>query len=161
MLGLTLNHVSKSGPWWSRNPHSTMQIISQWFERQTICSSSLRYRFWSSELRNAKEVTTRCTAWHICTADGDPVYVFGLFRLLCKVFDGSRRCCMITSSNGKLFRVTDPLWGESIGHRWIPLTKGGDGDLWCLLWSSPEQTIGQNIETPILWDAIALIMTSL
>ena len=29
----------------------------------------------------------------------------------------------MTSSNGNSFRVTGPLWGESTGHRWIPLTK--------------------------------------
>ena len=27
----------------------------------------------------------------------------------------------------EFFRVTDPLWGESTGHRWIPLTKANDG----------------------------------
>ena len=27
---------------------------------------------------------------------------------------------MMTSSNGNIFRVTGPLWGESTGHRWIP-----------------------------------------
>ena len=26
--------------------------------------------------------------------------------------------------NWKKIRVTDPLWGEFTGHRWIPLTKG-------------------------------------
>ena len=31
---------------------------------------------------------------------------------------------MVTSSNGNNFRVTGPLWGESTGYRWIPLTKG-------------------------------------
>ena len=31
-----------------------------------------------------------------------------------------------TSSNGNIFRVTAPLWGESTGHRWIPLTKASD-----------------------------------
>ena len=31
---------------------------------------------------------------------------------------------MMTSSNGNIFRVTDPLCGEFTGHRWIPLTKG-------------------------------------
>ena len=31
--------------------------------------------------------------------------------------------CMMTSSNGNIFRFTDPLWGESTGYRWIPLTK--------------------------------------
>ena len=30
---------------------------------------------------------------------------------------------MITSSNGKIFRVTGPLCGEFTGHRWIPLVR--------------------------------------
>ena len=25
--------------------------------------------------------------------------------------------------------------------RWIPLTKASDGELWCFLWSAPEQTV--------------------
>ena len=29
----------------------------------------------------------------------------------------------MTSSNGNIFCVTGPLWGESIGHRWILLKK--------------------------------------
>ena len=29
---------------------------------------------------------------------------------------------MMTSSNGNICRVTGPLWGESSGHWWIPLT---------------------------------------
>ena len=31
-------------------------------------------------------------------------------------------CCkiMMASSNGNIFRVTSPLWGESTSHRWIP-----------------------------------------
>ena len=59
------------------------------------------------------------------------------------------------------FRVTGPLWGESTHHRWIPLTKASDAELWCFLWSAPEQTVEQIIETPVIWDAITLIMTSL
>ena len=51
-----------------------------------------------------------------------------------------------------------PLWGESIGHQWIPLTKVSDAELWCFLWSAPEQTVKQTIETPGIWDAITLIM---
>ena len=31
---------------------------------------------------------------------------------------------MMTSSNGNIFRVTGPLCGEFIGHRWIPHHKG-------------------------------------
>ena len=66
-----------------------------------------------------------------------------------------------TSSNGNIFRVTGPLWGESTGHRWIPLTKVSDTELWCVIWSAPEQTVEQTIKTPVIWDAIALIVTSL
>ena len=33
-------------------------------------------------------------------------------------------CCRImTSRRGNAFRDTDPLWGESTGHWWIPLIK--------------------------------------
>ena len=36
---------------------------------------------------------------------------------------------MMTSSNGNIFHVTGPLWGESTGHLWIPLTKASDTEL--------------------------------
>ena len=68
---------------------------------------------------------------------------------------------MMTSSNGNIFRVTGPLWGESTGHRWIPLTKASDAELWCFRWSAPEQIVEQTLETPVIWDAVTLIMTSL
>ena len=42
---------------------------------------------------------------------------------------------MMTSSHGNIFRVIGPLLVESIGHRWIPLTKANDAELWCFLWS--------------------------
>ena len=53
------------------------------------------------------------------------------------------------------------LWGESTGHRWFPLTKASEAELWCFLWPAHEQTVVQTIETLVIWDAIALIMTSL
>ena len=56
---------------------------------------------------------------------------------------------MVTSSNGNIFRVTGPSRGE--------FTVG----LWCFLWSAPEQTVEQTIETPVIRDAIVLIMRSL
>ena len=39
--------------------------------------------------------------------------------------------------------------------------KASDAELWCFLWSLPESTIVQTMEVPVIWDAIALIMTSL
>ena len=67
----------------------------------------------------------------------------------------------ITSSNGNIFPVTGPLWGESTGHRWIPLTKASDTELWCFLWYTPEQTVMQTTEMSVIWDPIMLIMMSL
>ena len=64
---------------------------------------------------------------------------------------------MMTSSNGNIFLVTGPLRRESIGHRWIPLTQASEAEL-CFLQS--EQTDDQTIETPVISDAIAFIMTS-
>ena len=51
---------------------------------------------------------------------------------------------MMTSSNGDIPRVTGPLWGESTGDWWIPLTETIDTELWCFLWYAPEQTVMQN-----------------
>ena len=35
-----------------------------------------------------------------------------------------------------------PLWGESTGHRWIPLTKGSNAELWYLpLWRRRIQSL--------------------
>ena len=54
---------------------------------------------------------------------------------------------MMPPPNGNILRVTGHLWGESTGPRWIPLTKAGDTELWCFLWSAPEQTVEQTLET--------------
>ena len=47
------------------------------------------------------------------------------------------------------------------GHRWIPLAKASNTELWYFLWFAPEQTVEQTIETLVIWGAIALIMTLL
>ena len=54
-----------------------------------------------------------------------------------------------------------PFVRETTGHRWIPITKASDAELWCFLWSVPEQTVEERIVTPVILDAISLIMTSL
>ena len=59
----------------------------------------------------------------------------------------------MTASNGNIFRVTGLLCGESTGHRWIPLTKASDVELWCFVWCAPEQTVKQTIDTPMISDA--------
>ena len=60
---------------------------------------------------------------------------------------------MVTLWNGNIFRITGPLCGETTGHRSIPLIKASDGELWCPLWSAPEQRLSKQsrrrwFETP-------------
>ena len=43
----------------------------------------------------------------------------------------------------------------------IPLKKASEVELWGFLWSGPEQTVEQTMETSVIWDVIALIVTSL
>ena len=54
-----------------------------------------------------------------------------------------------------LYEVDLPVTGG------FPLTKASDAELGCFLWSAPEHTPEQTIETPVIWYAIALIMASL
>ena len=65
---------------------------------------------------------------------------------------------MMTSLNGNIFRVTGPLCGVFNDRRTV---KDSDAELWCFLWSAPEQTVEKTIETLVIWDTIALILTSL
>ena len=53
------------------------------------------------------------------------------WKKTCPTFQSALRLLMIlmTSSNGNIFRVTGPLCGEFIGHRWIPLTNASDAEL--------------------------------
>ena len=79
-----------------------------------------------------------------------------------------RRTTDVTVSNHddvikwKHFPLYWPFCVKGIpGHRWIPLTKASDAELWCFIWAEPKQTVDQAIETPVILDAIALIVTLL
>ena len=48
---------------------------------------------------------------------------------------------MMTSSNGNIFSVTGPLYGEFTGDQWIPLTQAIGEKLWYFNWSTPEPTV--------------------
>ena len=92
----------------------------------------------------------RRQSWHHCKS-----------RISISPYTNTCSQYIMTSSNENIFRVTDPLWEEPTGHRWIPFTKVSATELSCFLWPTPEQTIDQTIEKPVIWDAIAVIMTSL
>ena len=74
------------------------------------------------------------------------------------VTNALKRNSTMTSSNGNIFRVTRPFWREPTDAG--GLKKASDAELWCFLWYAPQQTIQQTMETSVIWDAIALIMTS-
>ena len=57
---------------------------------------------------------------------------------------------MMTLSNGNIFRITGPFWWESTGHRWIPLTKPSQAEIWCFLLCAPEQTVKQTVELLVI-----------
>ena len=61
---------------------------------------------------------------------------------------------MMTASIWIIFRVTGPLWGEFVGHRWIPLTEASDAELWCFLWSAHVQTVQDFIQGSIAFKLI-------
>ena len=58
------------------------------------------------------------------------------FYLLVTSLGMSLNNIMVTSSDGIIFWVTGPLWGESTAHRWIPLTQASDVSLICALINS-------------------------
>ena len=67
--------------------------------------------------------------------------------------------CMMTSSNGNIFRVTGPLCGEFTGPGEFPaqrpVTRSFD-----VYFDLPELTIEQTAVRLVIWDAISIIMTS-
>ena len=47
---------------------------------------------------------------------------------------------MMTSSNGNIFHVTGPLWGEYTGQSPVDSPRKVQWpELWCFLWPTPEQ----------------------
>ena len=64
----------------------------------------------------------------------------------------------MTSSKGNLFHVTDILWGKFTGDGFpsqSPATRNLSVFFIC------ARTVEQTMETPVIWDVIAFMMTSL
>ena len=57
-------------------------------------------------------------------------------------FIGFIEISMMTSWNGNTFRVTGPFCAGNLPVTGdIPRTNVSDAELWCFLWSAPEQTV--------------------
>ena len=50
---------------------------------------------------------------------------------------------MMMISNGNIFRVTGLLCGEFTSHRWIPLTKASDAELWYFFYLRLNQQLSK------------------
>ena len=100
--------------------------------------------------------------------DHCPVMISHTLLLVIQYYNGSQNCrkditrylCplrlqfyMMTSTNGNIFRITGPSYGEFTGDWWIPPTKPSDADLWCFFWICTLQTLNKQsrrrwFETP-------------
>ena len=57
----------------------------------------------------------------------------------CQPIAGQVSMMMLSIEN--FFHITGPLCGKFTSQRWIPLTKASDVELWCFIWSVPEQEL--------------------
>ena len=128
----------------------TVEADTNWIAGDEIVIATSHYSSLETEVRTIRAVSNRGSTFTL-TSPLDHKHLGETTGI----------AVIMTSSNGNIFRFTGPLFGEFTGHRWIPLTKASEVELWCFLWSVPEKTVEQTIEVPAIWDAIALIMTSL
>ena len=75
------------------------------------------------------------------------------------IMGACRLAAIVGTTHGNKCKHFTRYWPFMRGIHRSP--KASDAELWCYLWSAPEQTVEQTIETPVIWGAIALIMTSL
>ena len=71
--------------------------------------------------------------YHLLEPIIDSIGIINLTAWVCRLTVPGFLVLMMTSSNGNIFCVTGPLWGESTGNCWIPLTKVSDAELCCFL----------------------------
>ena len=105
-----------------------------------VAISHITHEFSEKEINIIDEKFNHDTQWHFKCRSGIPWW-----RHEMETFSAS----------------LGPLCGEFTGHRWITLTTSGDVELWCFLLFATEQTVEYIIETSMIWDVIALIVTSL
>ena len=69
-----------------------------------------------------------------------------------------RKSVLSSPRHGNTFPISGPLWGESIGHRWIPLTQASDEGLWCSYYCGSQPAVEQTVDLSTMCDAMALTM---
>ena len=90
---------------------------------------SLLYQngFATSFGRNNNVNSTSCVRWDLAKWEANNTWIWKSRRY--RRMNATAVRYMMTSSNGKKFRVTGHLWGEFTGQRRVPLTKASDAEL--------------------------------
>ena len=107
--------------------------VHYWWEQNTIpvvfqLNTSLNYKY---PIKRVYSFIWLCYVW-----------VISVFKVRWGFMRSPQTfCIMMTSPKWNIFRVTGLLCGEFTGYRWIPRTKASDLELWCFLWSAPQQTV--------------------
>ena len=150
MLGLKLMHVSKRDARCTEGIWNQSRLVAlsgkdraqfQYKDRLSISGNSHIKIRGSSDLVIFIVGIPTLLRWHLCIETDDVIVYHALTYL---TYEGPPFWChviIMTSSNGDIFRGAGPLCGEFTGHRWMPRTKTSDAELWCFLWSAPEETV--------------------
>ena len=124
------NHFTKTGTRWPDNPHVRAVPQALWcpWKANPISSKIMG----QSDL-----VAPRATSPDGQDKLGGPL--------------GQRQYLfMMTSYHGEAFYITDPLWGESTSHRWIPTLKASI-DIWEPHQGTPNRDLNNDNTNEIIW----------
>ena len=117
------------------NMSSFWQYFHHWLHWKLSC--------WQLPVQPMMKISSKWRHFRFSALHNEPVWFTKISKELCTRFLfcfvlGWCLLIMVTSSNRNIFRIAGPLWGESTGHRWIPLTKASGAELWCF-WSAREK----------------------
>ena len=157
----SLHNAENVSIWWRRHE------VHAWFHKNSVCSNfeskcSTRSQFCT---RHGNSAVMKCTKLWPALMKIFRVRITMILQdiddeLIKHLWYGSQAAHDDDIKWNQFLRYW-PCVREPTGHRWIPLTKTSDAELWCFLWTTPKQTVEQTIEMPVIWDAVVLIMTSL
>ena len=126
--------IKQNEPWTAIRSSPMMHAVTHWQLDHMpclVCWNILKgaLRIFSGRVRN--------NSWWNIGAKQNPTVTYGSFMGHSVHVQHGRAnpffmitLCLMTSSNGNIFRVTGPLCGEFTGHRWIPCTNISDAELW-------------------------------
>ena len=142
--------------WWNLMKQSvTVWAQLLWSSRYGCNNGRYGCTIVMSYIEINKAVSQWLSTFNLCVSVTWPL-TCAAFHIPCthtpEIIDMHRGVC---DNKLKHFARYWPFVRESTGDRWIPLTKASDAELWCFLWSAPEQTVERTIETPVILDAIA------